>query len=90
MRLIKIAKSYLKQAGARLNDAKDACQERNYPYTGRLSQECVELSLKAVLKAVGIEYPKVHDFSDVLLSVGQRFPEWFQQELTIFPNLLRF
>lgn len=81
MRLIKIAKSYLKQAGARLSDARDAYQERNYPYTVRLSQECVELSLKAVLKAVGIEYPKVHDVSDVLLSVGQRFPEWFQREL---------
>ncbi|MBO3753649.1 MAG: HEPN domain-containing protein [Candidatus Brockarchaeota archaeon] len=82
MRLVKIARSYLKQAEARLSDAKDAYQEDNYPYAVRLSQECVELSLKAVLKAVGIEYPKVHDVSDVLLSVGQRFPEWFQQELT--------
>ncbi|MEM2087376.1 MAG: HEPN domain-containing protein [Thermoproteota archaeon] len=81
MRLVKIAQSYLKQAGARLSDAKDACQEGNYPYAVRLSQECVELSLKAVLKAVGIEYPKVHDVSDVLSSVEQRFPEWFQQEL---------
>lgn len=81
MRLIKIAQSYLKQAGARLSDAEDAYQEGNHPYAVRLSQECVELSLKAVLKAVGIEYPKIHDVSDVLLSVKQRFPEWFQQEL---------
>ncbi|MGC8831775.1 MAG: HEPN domain-containing protein [Thermoproteota archaeon] len=81
MRLVKIAQSYLKQAGARLNDAKDAYRESNHPYAVRLSQECVELSLKAVLKAVGIEYPKVHDVSDVLSSVEQRFPEWFQKEL---------
>ncbi|MGB9716997.1 MAG: HEPN domain-containing protein [Thermoproteota archaeon] len=81
MRLIKIAQSYLKQAEARLSDAEDACRDGNHPYAVRLSQECVELSLKAVLKAVGIEYPKVHDVSDVLLSVKQRFPEWFQEEL---------
>jgi len=81
LRLVKIAQSYLKQAGARLSDAEDAYKEGNHPYAVRLSQECVELSLKAVLKAVGIEYPKVHDVSDILLSVKQRFPEWFQREL---------
>lgn len=37
--------------------------------------------MKAVLKAVGIEYPKAHDVSDVLSSVEQRFPKWFQMEL---------
>lgn len=61
MKLLKIAKSYLRQAEARLRDAIDAFSESNYPYAVRLSQECVELSLKAVLKAVGIEYPKIHD-----------------------------
>jgi len=81
LRLIKVAKAYLRQAEARLRDAEDACAEGNNPYAVRLSQECVELSLKAVLKAVGIEYPKVHDVSDVLLSVRQRFPAWFQEEL---------
>lgn len=81
MRLVKIAQSYLKQAEVRLGDAKDAYKDGNHPYAVRLSQECVELSLKAVLKAVGIEYPKVHDVSDVFLSVKQRFPEWFQEEL---------
>lgn len=65
LKLLKIAKSYLHQAEARLNDAKDALLEANYPYAVRLSQECVELSLKASLKIVGIEYPKVHDVSDI-------------------------
>jgi len=81
LKLIKIAKSYLRQAEARLKDAEDALIEENYPYTVRLSQECVELSLKAVLKAVGIEYPKIHDVSDVLIDVKDRFPEWFKKEL---------
>ncbi len=81
MKLLKIALSYLRQAKARLEDAKDAVKERNYPYAVRLSQECVELCLKAVLKAVGIEYPKVHDVSDVLMDVKARFPAWFQKEM---------
>ena len=81
MRLIKIAKSYLRQAKARLKDAKEAFLESNFPYAVRLSQECIELSLKAILKAVGIEYPKVHDVSDVMIEVKERFPEWFRLEL---------
>jgi HEPN domain-containing protein len=60
--LLKIAKSYLRQAEARLEDAEDALLEGNYPYAVRLSQECVEPSLKAVLKAVGIEYPRYRCF----------------------------
>jgi len=79
--LIKIAKSYLRQAGARLEDAREALLEGNYPYAVRLSQECVEISLKAVLKAVGIEYPKIHDVSDILIDFVDRFPEWFRAEL---------
>ena len=79
--LLRIAKAYLRQAGARLKDARDALLEGNYPYAVRLSQECVELSLKAVLKAVGIEYPKIHDVSDILVDVEERFPEWFRAEL---------
>jgi len=55
--------------------------EGNYPYALRLSQECVELSLKASLKLTGIEYPKVHDVSDVLLDHRDRFPHWFRAEI---------
>ena len=79
--MLKVAKSYLRQAKARLEDAKEAFLESNYPYAVRLSQECVELSLKAVLKAVGIEYPKIHDVSDVVFEVKDRFPEWFKAEM---------
>lgn len=80
LRLVKMAESYLRQAEARLKNAEEARLEKNYPYAVRLSQECVELSLKAVLKAVGIEYPKIHDVSDVLVDVKSRFPAWFQEE----------
>jgi len=81
LRLLRVGQSYLRQAKARLEDAKEALPEGNYPYAVRLSQECVELSLKAVLKAVGIEYPKIHDVSDILTEVKERFPNWFKTEI---------
>ncbi len=81
MRSLRVAKSYLRQAKARLEDALDALQEENHPYAVRLSQECVELSLKAVLKAVGIEYPKIHEVSDLLSDIRDRFPDWFKTEI---------
>ncbi len=82
MSLRRVAAAYLRQAEARLEDAGDALKERNFPYALRLSQETVELSLKATLKRVGIEYPKVHDVSDVLLRNSERFPRWFQDQVT--------
>jgi HEPN domain-containing protein len=39
LKLIKVALAYLRQAKARLKDAKDAVEEKNYPYAVRLSQE---------------------------------------------------
>ncbi|MEM2865012.1 MAG: HEPN domain-containing protein [Candidatus Bathyarchaeia archaeon] len=80
-RMVKIAGAYLRQAESRLKDAEEAFRDGNYPYCLRLSQECVELSLKASLKLVGIEYPKIHDVSAVLLKVKERFPEWFKENI---------
>ncbi len=81
MRSLRVARSFLRQARARLEDAEDAHTEGNHPYAVRLSQECVELSLKAVLKSVGIEYPKVHEVSFVLEEIEERFPSWFRTEI---------
>ena len=81
LRFLKVAMSHLRQAAARLDDASDALHQGNYPYAVRLSQECVELSLKAALRAVGVEYPKVHEVSPALRDVGDRFPRWFKEEI---------
>ncbi|MEM4186250.1 MAG: HEPN domain-containing protein [Candidatus Caldarchaeum sp.] len=89
LNLAKIAKAYIRQAGDRLDDAKRALERGNYPYTLRLSQECVELCLKAALKTIGVEYPKIHDVSDVLLEYRDRFPAWFAYEVEFLANASR-
>jgi HEPN domain-containing protein len=47
----------------------------------RESQEIVELALKALLRARGIDPPRVHDVSDVLLGERDRMPEALEGEL---------
>jgi HEPN domain-containing protein len=89
LRLIDVARSYLRHAEARLRDAKEALAEGLYSYALRLSQECVELSLKASLKIVGIEYPKKHDVADVLLMAKGRFPGWFQSKIDFLADTSR-
>lgn len=81
LKLIRLAQAYLRQAEARLKNAKEAYRQANYPYAVRLSQECVELSVKAALRGVGIEYPKEHEVSDLLSELVARFPTWFVAEV---------
>jgi len=37
--------------------------------------------LKAALRFVGIEPPKWRDVGPVLIENGDRFPDWFQEEI---------
>jgi HEPN domain-containing protein len=64
-----------------LDDAVDAEKDGNYAYALRLSQECVELCVKASLRSVGVEYPKQHEVSDLLETFSGRFPPWFAGEI---------
>lgn len=80
MKGLDIAEAMLQQARDRLSTAERADSSGNYSYAVRSSQECVELSLKAALRAVGVEYPKKHDVSRVLLRMKDRFPAWFAVE----------
>lgn len=87
--MLQVSESFLRQAHARLRDAEGALKEGLNPYALRLSQECVELSLKAALKLVGIEYPKKHDVSRPLIGAKSRFPEWFQSEIGFMADACR-
>lgn len=47
----------------------------------REAQEIVELALKGLLRSRGIQPPRIHDVSDVLLAEQGRLPEGLQTEL---------
>ncbi len=81
MKLSELARDYLKRAEVRVRIAAGAAASKDFPDAVRFSQEAVELSLKAALRAFGVEYPKEHDVSGVLRSVGERYPKWFQEKI---------
>jgi HEPN domain-containing protein len=50
---------------------------------------CVELSLKAVLRFIAIEYPRDHDVSSALEIAREKFPAWFSKKITEFMRISR-
>jgi HEPN domain-containing protein len=81
MKLSELARDSLRRAGVRVKSASGAIASKDYPDAVRFSQEAVELSLKAALRAFGVEYPKEHDVGGVLRSVGERYPTWFREKI---------
>jgi HEPN domain-containing protein len=89
MRTDSMAMDYLRRAKSRLIDAGSALERGDYPETVRYSQECVELSLKACLRAVAVEYPKVHDVGDILKICSGKFPDWLKKEIDTLAEISR-
>lgn len=78
-----MAQGYLEDAAYSLREAGEALAEERYHRAVRRAQESVELSLKAALRLLGVEYPREHDVSGVLSEVARYrdLPEWFRSEL---------
>jgi len=76
-----LARSYLAKARARLKALAVLRQEGDHSDVVREAQELVELALKGMLRAVGIEPPKHHDVGRLLVEHGERFPGSARQRL---------
>jgi HEPN domain-containing protein len=84
-----LARSNVRQAEDRLTTARIALEHGNYPYAVRQAQECVELSLKACLRLVGIEPPKWHDVGPIIRRERENFPEWFKEHVERIVSISR-
>lgn len=69
-----LAKSYLLKARSRLRALAVLRDDGNHSDVIREAQELVELALKGMLRAVGVEPPKLHDVGGLLLEHGEKFP----------------
>jgi HEPN domain-containing protein len=76
----RMSENYLSDAASILKEAHAARGNGVYHRALRLSQESLELTLKAVLRAVGIEYPKEHEVSEAIQENLNKFPDWFASE----------
>jgi HEPN domain-containing protein len=69
-----LAGSLMRQAESRKAALHVAVEDGNWAYVVRLSQEVVELSLKAILNVIGVEPPKWHDVGTLLIKYRHRLP----------------
>ena len=87
MKVKETGRGLLREAELRFKTAEGALKSRAHAFAFRQAQECVELSLKGALRRVGVEYPKVHDVSEVLKANAERFPEWFRSKIEEFSEI---
>ncbi len=69
-----LAADYIRRAEIRLRALDVLFDAESWADVVRESQEAVELALKGLLRRVGVEAPRLHDVSDVLLSERARLP----------------
>lgn len=74
MRNRMLALDYVRRAESRLRSLDVLYEDGNWPDVVRESQEVVELALKGLLRAVGIDPPRVRDVGDVLTAERDRLP----------------
>ena len=75
MRSPRLAYDYVHRAAIRLQAVDVLFAAESWADVVRESQEIVELALKGLLRSRGIEPPRVHDVSEVLLAERARLPE---------------
>ncbi|MGC9086434.1 MAG: HEPN domain-containing protein [Thermoproteota archaeon] len=61
---IQMAESFLKRASNKLSEAEECLEKWDYPESISASQECIELSIKAIFLLLQKEYPKKHEFEE--------------------------
>ena len=74
MRNRDLAADHLRRATARLRALDVLFEASSWADVVRESQEVVELTLKGLLRACGVDPPRIHDVADVLLAERDRLP----------------
>ena len=76
-----LARSYFSRAGKRMLALRVLMDAEAFPDVVREAQEIVELALKGMLRAIGVDPPKWHDVGSVLIEHRTKFPATLQTEL---------
>ena len=73
---LEMAESFLKRANNKLDEAEQHLKSWHYPESISASQECIELSIKAIFMLLQEEYPKRHEFKeDEFEAILEKIPE---------------
>jgi len=89
MRNTDLASDHIRRAEIRLKALDVLYEASSWADVVRESQEAVELALKGLLRACGVEPPRIHDVSDVLFAEKDRLPAALHPELEVLAKISR-
>jgi HEPN domain-containing protein len=89
MRNPDLARDYIRRAVVRLDALEVLFEAESWADVVREAQELVELTLKALLRATGIDPPRVHDVSDILIAERSHLPEGVAEDLEFLTRTSR-
>jgi len=89
MRNMGLAADHVRRGQIRLEALDVLFKHESWADVVRESQEVVELALKGLLRAHGVEPPRIHDVSEVLFAERRRFPDSLQNELDDLASISR-
>lgn len=75
------AERAIKNAEREFRNAVVSMAEGDHAGALKYFQECMEYSVKTVLIAYGMDYPKVHEVGRFLYEVREKYPRWFAKEV---------
>jgi HEPN domain-containing protein len=84
-----LAADHVRRAAARVRALDVLFQDQSWADVVREAQEIVELALKGLLRASGVEPPRIHDVADVLLAEQARLPESIRGDLSRLADISR-
>jgi HEPN domain-containing protein len=84
-----LARDYVTRAAGRLRALDVLYEDGHWADVVRESQEVVELALKALLRSHGVDPPRLHDVSDVLVAERDRLPAAVTAELETLIGISR-
>ena len=82
-----LSRDYIKRAKVRLEAVELLLMRHSFADVVREAQEVVELALKSLLRKFGIQPPRIHDVSQVLLDEKSSFPKAVQENLSALAKI---
>jgi len=89
MRNQDLAKDYISRAAGRLRALDVLYEDGHWADVVREAQEVVELALKAALRSHGVDPPRLHDVSEVLIAERNRLPAALTAEMDSLVRISR-
>lgn len=85
---VEMARDYMLRSKRILREAEAALSEGDSAASIRRSQESLEMAVKALLRAIGVEYPRSHAVGDVLIGRRDSLPEDVMAEVEDLAKLV--